>query len=133
MEQADRSNKGKLKWSLVDYKSLEPMVEVLEFGARKYSKDNWKKGLPATEILESLLRHVYEMLDGNVIDEESGQRIIGHIMCNAMFLSYVLKNKPEFDDLGKKEIYYSKKLLPILPESKGRKPLADFKDSSCFF
>ena len=33
-----RYNTGKLKWSLVDYPSLEPLVKVLEFGAEKYSK-----------------------------------------------------------------------------------------------
>lgn len=32
-----RYNKGKLRWSLVDFKSLEPMVRVLEYGAHKYS------------------------------------------------------------------------------------------------
>ena len=32
-----RYNDGKLKWSLVDYKALEPMVRVLDYGARKYT------------------------------------------------------------------------------------------------
>ena len=43
-EMADRFNAGKLQWSMVDFKSLEDMVRVLEFGAKKYSRDNWKKG-----------------------------------------------------------------------------------------
>jgi len=40
-----RYNTGKLRWSLVHYRSLEPMVRVLEFGATKYSPDNWKLGM----------------------------------------------------------------------------------------
>lgn len=37
MEKALRYNEGKLQWSLVHYKSLEPMIRVLEYGAHKYS------------------------------------------------------------------------------------------------
>lgn len=102
-EQALRYNNGKRKWSLVDFESLEPMVEVLEFGAKKYSKDNWKKGMPMSEVVESLLRHVYALLRGEMIDTESLLRHIGHIQCNALFLSYIEKHKPEFNDLIKKK------------------------------
>lgn len=42
-EKGLRCNNGKLKWTLVDYNALEPLVEVLEFGAKKYSSNNWKK------------------------------------------------------------------------------------------
>lgn len=97
-EKGLRSNNKKLKWSLVDYKALEPMVEVLEFGAKKYAPNNWKKGLPVTEICESLLRHTYDFLNGEDKDEESQISNVGHILCNAMFLSYMLQNKPELND-----------------------------------
>ena len=30
---ADRFNEGKMAWELVDFEALEPMVEVLMFGA----------------------------------------------------------------------------------------------------
>jgi hypothetical protein len=53
-----RYNTGKRKWGLVHYKSLEPMIEVLEFGAKKYAPKNWMLGMDKTEILESLQRHV---------------------------------------------------------------------------
>lgn len=103
---ADRFNTDKLKWSLVDFKSLEDMVRVLEFGAKKYDTDNWKKGLPTKEIVESMLRHIYAYLDGEDLDPESGLPHIGHIQCNALFLSYMSKNKPEFDNRGSKTIPY---------------------------
>lgn len=100
-ENADRHNKGKLKWSLIDYKSLEPMVKVLEFGAKKYDRENWKKGLPFTDICDSLMRHLYSFMDGEDIDAESGISHIGHILCNAMFLSYMVENKKELDNRSK--------------------------------
>lgn len=96
-EKAMRFNDSKLQWSLVDYKSLEPMVRVLEFGAKKYDIDNWKKGLDTLQVCESLLRHIYAFMDGEDIDPESGESHIGHMMCNTLFLSYTVSNKPNFD------------------------------------
>lgn len=97
-EKADRYNSGKRKWSLVHWKSIEPLVEVLEFGAKKYSPDNWKKGLDKKEILESMMRHLTALMDGEKTDKESNLRHMGHILCNAMFYNY-------FDDLeGTEEV-----------------------------
>mgnify|MGYP003650735245 CR=1 FL=1 len=99
--QALRYNQGKVEWSLVDYKSLEPMVRVLEYGCKKYARNNWRKGMPVTQIIESMLRHTYKLLEGELVDPESGVEHVGHIQCNAMFLAYVLNEKPEFNDLEK--------------------------------
>ena len=98
--QALRYNKGKKQWSLVDFKSLESMVEVLEFGAEKYAKWNWTKGMPVTQVSESLLRHMFAFLSGEDKDPESGIDHLGHVMCNAMFLSYIMREKKQFDDRG---------------------------------
>lgn len=92
-----RYNDGKLKWSLVDFDALEDMVKVLEFGAQKYSANNWKKGLNTDEIAESMMRHLFAYLQGEDIDPESGLPHTGHIMCNAMFLSYMHKFVPKSD------------------------------------
>lgn len=97
MEQGDRKNENKLRWSLVDFESLKPMVEVLEFGAKKYDDHNWKKGLKTTEICESLIRHLTAYMNGEDNDLESGLPHVGHIMCNAMFLSHMHEFKKEFD------------------------------------
>lgn len=87
-EKALRYNKGKREWSLVDYKSLEPLVDVLKFGADKYARDNWKLDMPIQSIVDSMIRHVTAFSDGEVNDPESGLPHIGHIMCNAMFIQY---------------------------------------------
>jgi hypothetical protein len=96
-ELADRFNAGKTQWSMVDFKSMEDMVRVLEFGVNKYSRDNWKKGLKTTEIVDSMLRHIYAYLDGEDVDPESGINHTGHIMCNAMFLSHMHLFRKDMD------------------------------------
>lgn len=120
-EEALRYNEGKPQWSLVDFDSLEPLVRVLEYGAHKYSifeskdgklikgadisieeakdlelissgKDNWKLGFSdKLKILESLFRHLKDLMKGELNDKESGLPHIGHILANAMFFSYHTK------------------------------------------
>lgn len=111
-EQALRYNENKRKWSMVDFESLEGMVKVLENGALKYNRDNWKKGMPVTEVIESLLRHTFTLLKGEENDKESGLSHISHIQCNAMFIDYILRNKPEFNDLPNNKVTSNK--LPKL-------------------
>ena len=100
-EQAERHNEGKLQWSLVDFDALAPMVQVLEFGAEKYSANNWKKGLPIEKICESLARHLFAvMTKKEYYDPESGLPHVGHILCNAMFLSHFsLKEEKVFKEV----------------------------------
>jgi hypothetical protein len=90
VEKSLRYNEGKPRWSLVHFKSLEPLVKVLEYGAKKYEAENWKK--PPEEgckqHLESLSRHLFSLMDGEVNDDESGLPHIGHIMANCMMYSY---------------------------------------------
>ena len=74
------------------------MVKVLEFGANKYARDNWKKGREVTQLCESLSRHLFAFMRGEDVDPESGVSHIGHIMCNAMFIEHCLKHHPDMDD-----------------------------------
>lgn len=85
-EIAARHNQGKPQYSMVDLACLEPCARVLEFGAIKYARNNWKKGMPTSKILDSLLRHIACIQAGEIVDKESGLPHIGHIQCNAMFL-----------------------------------------------
>ncbi len=94
---AQRYNTGKPEMSYVDMNCLAPCARVLAFGAAKYSRNNWKKGMPVTKIIDSLMRHIGDLQDGKVLDEESKLAIIGHIQCNAMFLG----NDNNEDDITK--------------------------------
>ena len=89
-----RYNSGKPKWSQIHYKSLEPMIKVLEYGESKYNKKNWQVGLDLVEIQESMQRHLAAVMDGELYDKESGELHIGHVMSNCMFWVYHFnKNK----------------------------------------
>lgn len=91
-DRAERYNSGKLRLAeIYRWLELELLVEtalVMELGSKKYSKDNWKKGMPEVEVLNSLLRHARELSLGNKTDAESGRSHYAHIVANAMFGYY---------------------------------------------
>lgn len=96
-DKGSRFNEGKLRWSLVDLKYLEGLVQVLMNGAAKYSDYNWQKGLPTLEIYESLMRHIVAWRSGEDKDKESGLDHIDHAICNLYFMKWMIANKPSFD------------------------------------
>jgi len=98
--QAMRFNQGKPQWSLVDFSCFEDMVRVLEFGTKKYDRDNWKKGLPMRAQCESMMRHLIALMNGEVNDPETGLPHWSHIQCNTMFMDHTMKHHHEkFNDL----------------------------------
>lgn len=97
MEKALRHNTGKLKWGLVHWPSLRPLVEVLMFGAVKYAPGNWMKPMDKQEILESSMRHLTAMFSGEVLDKESKLPHAGHVMCNMMF--YIFHSEKLYESL----------------------------------
>lgn len=61
----------------------------MQDGNKKYGRLNWKKGMSQEVILDSLLRHVQALRDGEVFvpDSEHGATHWDAIMSNAMMLS----------------------------------------------
>lgn len=99
---AERKNDDKLRYSLVDVESIEGLIKVLEFGAKKYSPNNWQKGLTYTSIYDSLMRHMTAIMKGEDVDPESGLPHIDHVGCNWMFLSWMMRNRKDMDDRNAK-------------------------------
>lgn len=96
-----RFNSGKPRFDLLDWDALQGTAAILEFGAKKYAPYNWKKGLPYMEILASMMRHIAAITRGEDNDPETGLPHADHIQCNAMFLSWMMKNRPDMDDRHK--------------------------------
>jgi len=106
LKTAVRYNIGKPKLSLIDPYFQEQLGKVLTMGAEKYNSNDWRRGMPWTEVLDSLERHVlkFKSEDFDDLDEESGIQHMAHVACNAMFLIWYFKNRKEFDDRYKKEV-----------------------------
>lgn len=72
----------------LDLNFLAEGAEVMKDGAKKYSKDNWKKDLEPERITKALLRHLVKYANGEKNDTESNKSHLCHILANCMFLYY---------------------------------------------
>ena len=97
-DEAIKADNGKTDWSLVPFESLEGMVKVLEFGAKKYDSWNWTAGggFKWTRVLASCLRHLFAWSRGQDNDPESGLSHIYHAQCNLLFLAHYVGNKKKY-------------------------------------
>lgn len=93
-----KDDQDKPPMSLLDRFALEQIAKVLQFGAKKYAKHNWRKGLEFSRLLDAALRHILAFADGEDNDPESGLSHIAHAGCCIMFLLWMQKNRPDLDD-----------------------------------
>lgn len=93
-EQASKHSEDKTKWHLLAWSALEPVVRVMEHGAAKYGKNNWRKGREVTDYVDAVYRHLISWLTVRSKDEETGISHLAHAVCNLMFLLYQ-EQRPE--------------------------------------
>lgn len=78
---------GKRDFTLLPWDSVENIVEVLEFGAKKYSRDNWRYVDDAKHrYTKAALRHMIAYTKGEIDDPESGMPHLAHLGCCILFL-----------------------------------------------
>lgn len=89
-ELAMRFNQGKpqLSYILSAGYAIEGAAAVMENGAKKYARDNWKKSFPKEQLIDSMVRHLTKFMNGEELDDESGLPHVDHVLCNALFLAY---------------------------------------------
>lgn len=70
------------------YDVIDQAAKIMKRGETEYGRDNWKIGMTKSSILQSLYRHAYKFSQGEILDQDSGYKHIGHIYCNLMFLEF---------------------------------------------
>jgi hypothetical protein len=81
----------KLDYTLLPWDSIEDIVKVLEFGARKYARDNWKN-VEAERYVKAAFRHLIAYQQGERSDQETGLSHLAHLGCCVLFLLSMEKN-----------------------------------------
>lgn len=110
-----KADEGKMDYTLIPWDGMDPVVRVLMFGEKKYSKfgacdcgisgdgqhlnfcrslrvvstgrDNWRNVDRSTiRYTKALMRHVVDHLRGEEKDPESGESHLAHVVCCAIFL-----------------------------------------------
>ncbi len=100
-KEAIKFDSDKPRMDLIDSEALEELARVLDFGARKYAENNWRKGIKLSRLLAASMRHLTAIMRGETYDQETGLQHAAHLMCCAMFLIWTIKHRQDLDDRWK--------------------------------
>ena len=79
----------KPRWSLLPWKQVEEVVDVLTYGSEKYADDNWKIVPNApSRYLDATLRHITAWVHGERTDQETGRSHLAHAICCLLFMMW---------------------------------------------
>jgi hypothetical protein len=81
-----KHDQDKIDLSLLPLEAVAEIAKVLDFGAKKYSRHNWRTGFPWTRVLAASLRHLWAWAGGQDKDPETGLSHLAHAGCNILFL-----------------------------------------------
>jgi hypothetical protein len=124
---AVRNNSGKLRYDLIPPYPMEQIAKLFTYGAKKYSPNNWKKGMPWSECEAALKRHLaaYDANEDYDYDSECAGCIAGDcdnhsrlyhmvsVAWNAIVLIDYYKSNPQFDDRIKSYLKLPKVVLDV--------------------
>lgn len=93
MSEGLKYDAGKPPLELIDPMSMMELAQVLDFGMKKYAKDNWKK-LDNFEdrYYAAAMRHLLLWKSGEKTDPETGLSHLAHAFCNLHFLMWKDRN-----------------------------------------
>lgn len=93
----NKKDASKPRWSLLPTGAVERIIAVLEFGAAKYSVDNWQHVPDARKrYYDATMRHIEAWWRGEKNDPESGLPHLAHATACLLFLMW-------FDDRSEEQ------------------------------
>lgn len=95
---AVKHDQGKPAFSHLPARTIEGVLKVFGFGAKKYERHNYAKGFNHTRALDAAMRHLMAIYCGEDIDPESGLPHIYHAICSLIMYDHSRRNYPELDD-----------------------------------
>ena len=82
---------GKPALDLIDPHFIEDVGAVMTFGARKYERDNWKRGMAIGKAMGAVLRHCFAIMRGEYLDPETKIAHAAHATCGLMFIHFMVR------------------------------------------
>lgn len=93
-----KHDQDKPDMSLLSAVALVKVAQVMTFGKKKYSADNWRGGFKWRRPLAAALRHIFAYLGGEDKDPETGVSHLAHASCCLMFVLEFEETHKELDD-----------------------------------
>lgn len=98
MTSGKKNDAGKPKISLIPQEALWGMAQALTYGSNKYGMYNFKEGIAYTRLADAAYRHLSAFMNGEDIDEESGNNHLFHAMASLAMLTYMQAERKDMDD-----------------------------------
>jgi hypothetical protein len=93
-----KSLEGKPPLQKIDPLFLEQLARVLDYGDKKHADTHWMKGLPWSEIIGAVKRHIAKFESGEVVDKESTHSHLIHAVAGLMFMNYYCNNHEDYSE-----------------------------------
>ena len=95
------SREGKGRFDLIPIDALRRLAVHYENGSKVYGDRNWEKGQPLSRYLDSAMRHLLAVLDGET-DEDHPSAVSWNLFAYIHTLNAIRAGKlpKELDDLG---------------------------------
>ena len=84
--------------SYIPFDSLVEISKVYQYGAKKYARDNWKKGYQWSLNFDAMMRHMFAFWEGEDLDPESGCSHVGHAAWHCLTLLWFMQHYKDGDD-----------------------------------
>ena len=85
-EDAAKFDGGKPSWSLLPIESMRELVSVYDIGAKKYGRENWRKGMEWHRVFDAMMRHAWSWWGGERRDPIDGQHHLASVAWGALTL-----------------------------------------------
>jgi Domain of unknown function (DUF5664) len=89
--------------SLIPTDAIWGTAAALSYGANKYARHNFRKGIAYSRLVAATMRHLTAWNEGEELDSESGLSHLDHAMASLAMLKFMSVNKTEMDDRFKVE------------------------------
>lgn len=105
-----KDDTGKPDMTDIPLEAMWQMGQAFTYGQKKYSKNNYRNGMAISRQLAAAVRHIFQHLNGESTDPESGVTHLGHAMASLAMAVYNLANNPKFDDRFEKDVKKHEKI-----------------------
>lgn len=89
-------------YSLIPPEPMGEVARVFQIGAEKYEPRGWEKGLPWSDVVDRIHKHLGRWMRGEKFDLEDGQHNLASVAWAALVLMEFEKTHPETDDIHPK-------------------------------
>jgi hypothetical protein len=84
---------NEVRYDLISPVGLEALARTYAEGAKKFGEFNWENGMPAVDLINHALRHIFVFLSGSRDEDD-----LGHAAWNIIGAIHSLQAWPELND-----------------------------------